>query len=381
MKNDPNHSKSQGTRFHEFLQEHNISDEQFHTIMKKMGLSRNTAQSFISKEMNDMRAPNICLLQNLFGVPPSMFDLEDDFFNSEYSYNEGELYCFNYKKEESDTYRPFVENFFRAVNKYLLSAQKRLCVSDYFVKNQGLVTKEHLSFYKEKSRIYFERLEHKISENPKFEYKRIVQLPLHFDPRADPARFVVEGMLPEAFGHFARCLQQFPDQCSFYIITKPFRLYTYYLVDDNVTLTEYHRFDRSGIPMPDTLFVNIRNPFKKESIGGTYFESCFDEFERIINNQNNAEARLTHHLMKQKTYEAIHELQHDIEKKKREIESNQQKIEGIERRNLTDNVLIINELLKIGHQLDTEKEQLIKQINVFREKLEKAGWTDLGLIK
>jgi hypothetical protein len=151
------------------------------------------------------------------------------------------------------------------------------------------------------------------------------------------------------------------------------------LVDDNVTLTEYHRFDRSGIPMPDTLFVNTRNPFKKESIGGTYFESCFDEFERIINNQNNAECRLTHHLMKQKVYEAIYELNLDMEKKKKEIENNQQKIEVAERRDSIDKVLIINELLKIGHQLDTEKEQMLKRLKVFSEKLEKAGWANLGL--
>jgi transcriptional regulator with XRE-family HTH domain len=198
MTNDQNHTKTQGTRFHEYLQEREITEEQFHAMMKKMGLSRNTAQSFISKEMNDMRAPNICLLQNLFGVPPSLFGLEDDFFTSEHSYNEGELYCFNYKKEESDTYRPFVENFFRAVNQYLLSAQKRLCVSDYFVKNQGLVTKEHLSFYREKSKEYFKKLEEKISQNPKFEYKRIVQLPLNFDLASDPARFVVEDILRAA---------------------------------------------------------------------------------------------------------------------------------------------------------------------------------------
>jgi hypothetical protein len=299
-----------GSLFKQYLQSKDISDEAYYEAMRKMGLARNTAQSFILPSTEEIRTPNICMLQALFGVPPEHFGLPADIFRTTYSPKPAEVYCFTFRKEGDNNYRPFVENFFRSVNEHLLSAQERLYVCDYIAKIQGLALKEHVKFYTEQSLIYFEALERILAER-KINYWRIAQMPLDYErqsqergavfqkfaaspsfdqtPLEEAAEFWFEGMFSGTVGHLYRCMLRHPNQCQFYILLKPFRLHTFYLVDHKVCLTEYHRYDKTGIPVPDTLFVNQCDPV----VGETYFESCLQDFERHISTPANRHFRLT----------------------------------------------------------------------------------------
>lgn len=315
---------SHGLLFRNYLQSRGISDEAYYEVMRKVGLARNTAQSFLLPDTAEIRVPNICLLHTLFGVEPERFGLPPDIFSTRYSLKEAEVHCFNFGKGGISNYKPFIENFFNSINEHLLSVRERLYVCDYIAKIRGLALKEHNGFYRAKSTQYFENLE-KIIPARNIQYWRIAQMPLDYErqlsewkavleqyapshpipsnPLEDAVAFLLEGMFPETIGHFYRCLRDFPGNCQFYVILQPFRLHTFYLADRTVSLTEYHRYDKSGIPVPDTLFINkcsspsVNNPFdpgaSDESVGTKYFESCLEDFTRHIEMPHNCNNRLS----------------------------------------------------------------------------------------
>ncbi len=280
-------SKTDGLVLYEFLKKHLNNDfpKMYYSIMRDAGYSPNTYKKFIDpKEVNRIQKHHLCLISSLFGCTPQLFGYERNYFKSGFSKKEDtELYCYHELKEEDKDYKPFVINFFNVVNTYLLNVEKRLYISDYFVKVRGIEQKDGSDYFHARDQEYFLNQEKRLEET-RFTYKRIAQIPLESDIHTFEAatEFVLEEMFPDTFGHICRCIKKHPDLFEFYILMKPYRLNTFYMVDDKVVLTEYLRFDRSGTPIPDTLFVNKANPDHKEEVGSMYFDSCLYEFNKMI---------------------------------------------------------------------------------------------------
>lgn len=359
-------TKTHGQLLSDALKERGIKLGEYYAIMENAGLSHNTARAFVTTETKEIKSPNLCLICSLFGLSPADFGLPPDYFKSNYSFSEGELCSYNFRKEGDSNYRPFIENFFEKINKYLLSARQRLYVCDYFPKTRGLALKEHVTFYRQESKKYFLNLE-KILAEQNVQYKRIAQLSLGSQATFEEAvKIIIEEMFPEIFGHFCRCLKHFQHQCEFYVVLQPFRLHTYYLVDDHVSLTEYHRYDKSGIPMPDTLFVNKCDPGNPQSVGAVYFDSCFDEFERIIKTPTNSQHRLTDAILFQNTVELNRELESQLKQVKHAMQSKEDAV-----RSATGNHgQSLAELFKELHTLKSEHFRLERRHAVIQKKME-----------
>ncbi len=292
--------RNDGARLAELIAQKNISTPIFYSILAQFGYaSRATQSKFISAQTKQIPKNDLCLICSLFGFRPENFGYPPDYFKTRFSHREASLFCYNNRKEGDAAYRPFIERFFEEVNIYLLKVEQELLVCDYLDKVRGIEQKENTVYFHQRNTEYYHALEthfaKKLKDNPQnaIAYKRLIQMPLGAPANSfeDALEFVIEEMFPESFAHLCRCLRDYKKNCAFYVVVKPFRLHTTYIVDGKVALTEYNRYDKQGIPIPDTLFVNISEPADEDAVGSIYLNSCLDEFERMMH--SNTENRLT----------------------------------------------------------------------------------------
>lgn len=300
-----NTTQNDALRLSELLEQNAIGRQEYHEIMSNAGYrSPNTRNSFLDRrEKPEIPKSDLCLICSLFGLRPEEFGYPSDYFTSRYSKAEAQVYCYNDYREGESNNRSFTENFFHEVNKHLLRVEHELLICDYLDKVRGIGQKENMDYYHARDTEYYHALEtrlaEKIKEQKPVSYKRIIQVPLGVQvPDFESAvKFVLEEMFAESFEHFCKCLRDFRKHCEFVVVQRPFRLHTFYLVDAEVVLTEYHRYDRFGIPMPDTLFVNVRNPSDPNAVGSIYTRACLKEFRRLLNSPSNKGCKLTKYII------------------------------------------------------------------------------------
>lgn len=276
-----------GQQLRKLLLERAITQEQFRKKWtEKTGQAPNTVAKFLKEDTPSFSPGDLCLICSVFGFRSADFGRPADFFRSDYSSQivDAEVYCYNDMQEGDLNYRPYPENFFKAVERNLLMVRRSLWVSDYFAKIKGLALKTEMDFYHKRNSAYYLELEKRM-EKHRFEYKRIFQLPLgtQISSPEQAIETVILGMFQEDFEHFLRCLKNFGDCCEFHVVANPFRLHTFFIVDGEIALTEYNRFDKNGVAVPDTLFINRTDPGNPRAVGSIYLRSCIFEFQRILN--------------------------------------------------------------------------------------------------
>lgn len=277
-----------------------MTNAEFHRIYKaKAKCSAGKANGLTQLSKTRFSGEEICLLCTLFGFSPTAFGWPENAFLPEPSVagsghpqdtvfsNESAV---SGGKDQSD----YIQQFFEAINRFLLQTERSLFVCDYIAARQGIKQKAPLEQYFEQDRLYFSQIEKRLA-GQQFQYHRIIQLPLGSAVRNlnEALELVAEELLPDTFAHLCRCLRDHPELCHFYVVIHPFRLYTYYVVDQQTILTEYPRFDKSGVPVPDLLFVNHSSPDNPEAIGSRYIRSCLLEFRRMAEAKSNHRNRLT----------------------------------------------------------------------------------------
>jgi hypothetical protein len=282
----PKDNKTDGTILLELLAARDISSREFKRIYKaKAACAENTANHLLQKDTTVINPPTLHLICSLFGFSPTDFGYAANAFESEHSIsNDREVYSYNYRDEGNLAYRPYMENFFRTVNKHLLLTKNTLRISDYIGKFAGIRQNEHIDYYTREATAYFHKIETRLAAT-QFTYSRIFQLPLgsKIDDARSAKQYVVETLLPSTFAHLCRCLYHHENQCAFYIVPRPFRMYSYYLIDESTIITEYNRFDKDGVPVPDLLFVNMALAGNDNGVGNVYIKSAVDEFDRMVN--------------------------------------------------------------------------------------------------
>lgn len=373
----PEEKRNDGARLAQLIAQKDINHATFYSLMAQFGYaSRATQGKFISAQTKVIPKNDLCLICSILGFRPEDFDYPPNYFKSSYSNKEAALFCYNNRKEGDKAYRPFVERFFEEVNIYLLKVEEELLVCDYLDKVRGIERKENMIYYHQHNTEYYESIEkhfaQKMERHPgkSIRYKRLIQIPLgaKVDHLEEAIEFVIEEMFAESFAHLCRCLRDFKKQCEFYVVIKPFRLHTYYLVDGKVALTEYHRYDKKGTPIPDTLFVNISDPGDEEAVGSIYLRSCLDEFERMKN--ANLSARLTVPNMLNGVISLETKIKNEIEALKSAIQASvqpayQQEIVRYVEDTIQGKVHKIPENL-VNHLKDWEDQE--KKLNLMRER-------------
>ncbi len=298
--------KTHGETLSTLLTERGIDRRDFIHILVERGISDQTAKTFLKKETVEIKAHYLSLICRLFGFVPEQFGHNSDVFTTKYSIaKETEMYSYNFKNEGDKEYRPYIENFFKAINEHLLVAHKKINICEYISRNKGFELRESSKYFHEQALRYYKLLEVALSIKGSLRYNRIAQLPLGCEVTSFEAAVWVylEEVNIDNLLHLCRCMYEFPYQCNFFIISKPYRTYTYYLVDDYLSMTEYYRFDKNGVSIPDTLFVNTFNPEDKKSTNFRYFSACQTEFETIADTTINKANKLTVNIIRKNLFE------------------------------------------------------------------------------
>lgn len=333
----------------ELLEAKKIEQKDFRRIFQQAtDCSPNTAARFFQPNAKPIDKSDLCLICSLFGFKPEDFGYPHDLFTTEYSGSkEAEVHSYNFKEEGNKEYRPYIENFFRSVREHLLTAEKSVHICDYIAKMRGISQKEHLKFFNEQDALYYRSMEARLAEK-QFLYQRIVQLPLGVDITdfEEAVAMVVDQLFPDMVRHFYHCLVEHHRISHFYVILRPYRLYTYYISDRKTIMTEYPRFDKNGIPIPDLFFVNHQNPFDAHAVGSKYIDSCLDEFERAIQHPNNIRHRLTPTFIVRALYHLKKNAKQEIERLEAE--------KNAERAN-------IKKIFESGLSID-EKQELVRNL-------------------
>ncbi len=89
----------------------------------------------------------------------------------------------------------------------------------------------------------------------------------------------IELMPTEEFEHTLNCFHKFPEFFALFVLGNPRRLYSFWLIDETCTITEYVRITPNGYPIIDRLFVEKK--IFNNDIADELGKLNHDEFEKL----------------------------------------------------------------------------------------------------
>ncbi len=168
-----------------------------------------------------------------------------------------ELVTFDIRRADDKIYNEtFLGKYFSKLQEYAGRSRKDLLILDYLAHHRGfnaIESKELTRSYAQ----YFRLIEKQVMKK-NLSYTRIMQLPLGEPgdlPRQELVNKCVELMFLETLEHVKRLLES---DCNFrlYILGAPLRPYSYVIVDSTYLLSEYDRYNKAGLSLPDHIIVN-----------------------------------------------------------------------------------------------------------------------------
>jgi len=254
----------------------------------------------------------LCLFCSIFNVSPSYFGKPENYFSPPKEVirraGENRFISHNFTKQGKEGYPEFVKKYFGVFKNYTLKAQQSLYILDYLARREGIHLNDNLGVYHSENEVYLKELEDHIEKNctSDFKYIRICQLPLNYQsllkkneqkgetvgyeriisnniiPFEESVEFVVESLFPETFKHFCNCFEHFADHFQLYVIRPPLRLFSYYIVDEKYSISEYLRIDEKGIPLPDILFIDLNDETHPDPIAEELISNHMDDFRKLL---------------------------------------------------------------------------------------------------
>lgn len=157
---------------------------------------------------------------------------------------------------DKEYYEKTLTKYFLSMEKYVRLARENIVVLDYLAHHRSFnaIKDPELARSYES---YFKVIEGQVIERGLF-YTRIMQLPLGEIKALSRDELIyrcVELMFSETLEHIKRL---YDSTCDFqlYILGTPLRPYSYMIIDNMYLLSEYERYDRSNVSLPDHLIVD-----------------------------------------------------------------------------------------------------------------------------
>lgn len=261
-----------GEQIQKLLTENQLSIRAFFKLMDGEFSSLTSVYKLLkSDNVSKARLFYIC---HLFGKPPAYFGLSPEAFKPQVqgsqtivpSINQ-RLVSYNFRKNEKKAYEEFVEQYFAQIERFALTTKHSIKIMEYIPRVELNELKKNIGNFHKRNAFYFEKLEaylEKVKRNKTpFLYSRLAQLSIHIKQErlsfSEKVDHIVRAISLQDFIHFTNCYQKFPDFFQLYVIQNPARLYSFYLFDEKVICNEYLRFDKSGIPSCDNLWINMRS--------------------------------------------------------------------------------------------------------------------------
>lgn len=215
------------------------------------------------------------LIKNKYKVEISLpvDSLIYDFGRNGSSYEK--LLSFNVDNVSESDLKTFLTSYFSIIRNELVKIKTSYVSIHYFVIFESVNRKWNQENYEKEDQEYFALLEQQLSDNTTAKYTRILNLPIQFKSNNigiyDSAtykygrklvdaelKYVIQNMLNKPFEHVVKCFIKFQDRFELIVTKNPFRLYNTYIINENIILTEYYRYDVNGIPRFDLLFLDKR---------------------------------------------------------------------------------------------------------------------------
>ena len=252
-------------------------------LAKEMGISKGTLNSILKtaskggKENERSAIPKyyLCLICSLTGLSPEDLGYSSTYFKSKYSSNSTQEFIgYNSALSNKQNYNSFFDSYFRIMRKYILEeVTESIYLLDYVAREIGVDFKGNKDYYHKENSRYFNDLEQKLSamaaKNEEFKYTRIAQLPLECSVETfeQGVQKLIEILSLESFQHiWKNFCSNYKAFFSLYLLIKPIRLFSWWIVDEKKILSEYSFYDIRNIPIPNLLFMNTGDKISKDLI-------------------------------------------------------------------------------------------------------------------
>lgn len=245
-------------------------------------------------EEENIGKARLCLICTLFNVSPVYFKKPENYFEPlverAAQIEENRLIAYNYSEGGRVNYTDFVQDYFKVFTEIATKAQKSFYILDYIGSKEGIPLKGNIGNYHNENQEFFRNLENhikatsKINEN--FKYVRICQPPLNHKDKLktfeERVEFLVESLFLETFEHFCYCYEKLEAQFKLYILPNPLRLFSYYIVDEQFSISEYLRFDEKGVALPDLLFVDKDESIAPNPVAKRLIDTHLADFHQLL---------------------------------------------------------------------------------------------------
>ncbi len=177
----------------------------------------------------------------------------------------------NVKKNSVD--KSSIRGYFSIIREHLNTIKSEINVLETLHEKNvllGLLTdkahkraKDNADFLENEYDNYFDQLERKVLENGNVKYCRILQVPFSHNLKvADENKIdllllkALSLSLPRAITHITNMMKNCPKRFQLYLTYRHRIPYNFMTIDSEYVLSEYPRFNNTGVVFPDEMYVN-----------------------------------------------------------------------------------------------------------------------------
>jgi len=203
-----------------------------------------------------------------------------DDLESSYSSSDGvEFVRIRIKENLIDT--ESVDNYFSVIRKHLVNTKKSIQILDYLPSNNAMkyidsVSKaesykeENILHLKNKYEEYYNNLRDIVLNNKNIIYTRVIQISGLYrntlpNNQLNCATRAISLMTPSLATHIFQMLKaDLGDRFKLYILDKPAVTHDFMILDEEVVLSEYSRYNKKGVNFPDEMYVNLKSSIPQQ---------------------------------------------------------------------------------------------------------------------
>lgn len=168
---------------------------------------------------------------------------------------------FDIRKDDDAAYRrSFLDSYVEFLERVVDRAEESLVVLDYLAHHRQLNAAQHTDFAA-RNADYFSHISHRVKAK-NLKYTRIIQLPLELQSASRRSNDTEALLMAMALMYRATLrhivdMSVLGESVEIYVISAPLRPYSLMIADRSAIVTEYDRYSRRGVSVPDHLFMDL----------------------------------------------------------------------------------------------------------------------------
>lgn len=261
-------------------------------VADDLGITTSVLYKLFKKEK--FSKAEIALVHLLFNIPTSTFDMPNSAFSTQlegWNYGENNIDIITINSTVKSPMDSDIKNYLEKVVDILRSAKQNVKVVNLLSAHR-----DHSSTYAQsKYQLYYDDMvyifKNILVENPNFKYTRILQLPFWYfgilRPKIDDIRSIlhvaISLMSVEKFEHLINCFHELDSAFQLRVMKDLIRPSSYMLIDENISVTEFYRYDKNKQDLPNILYIDRINSHSNNNGVNHAIKSMHEEFDFFAN--------------------------------------------------------------------------------------------------